>query len=94
MALITSAAIGLIACAPDDGAGPGDTTAQAPPATTGTVLPTPDGTADPTMAEPATPPSAPPPEAIDWSAPLIGGGSIDMRGFTNRAVMLWFWAPY
>jgi hypothetical protein len=46
------------------------------------------------MAEPATPPSAPPPEAIDWSAPLIGGGSIDMRGFTNRAVMLWFWAPY
>jgi hypothetical protein len=34
------------------------------------------------------------PATIDWSAPLIGGGEIDMRGFRDRAVMLWFWAPY
>lgn len=34
------------------------------------------------------------PESIDWTAPLIGGGEIDMTGFRDRAVMLWFWAPY
>jgi hypothetical protein len=36
----------------------------------------------------------PAPESIDWSAPLIGGGSIDMTGYRDQAVMLWFWAPY
>lgn len=36
----------------------------------------------------------PAPESIDWTAPLIGGGSIDMTGYRDRAVMLWFWAPY
>ena len=34
------------------------------------------------------------PIAYDWSAPLIGGGSIDLAGYSNSAVVLWFWAPY
>lgn len=38
--------------------------------------------------------TGPVPDAINWSAPLIGGGELDMTGFRDRAVMLWFWAPY
>ncbi|MGA0036254.1 MAG: hypothetical protein ACO3HT_09015 [Ilumatobacteraceae bacterium] len=34
------------------------------------------------------------PISYDWSAPLIGGGSVDLAGYSNSAVVLWFWAPY
>jgi len=32
-------------------------------------------------------------EALEFSAPLIGGGDIDMRDYAGSAVALWFWAP-
>ena len=39
--------------------------------------------------------SAPPiPEVYDWTAPLVGGGVINLAGYSNKAVVLWFWAPY
>ena len=50
-----------------------------------------------------TPPSAAPdsspvepavPEAFDWTAPLVGGGLINLAGYSDKAVVLWFWAPY
>jgi hypothetical protein len=50
-----------------------------------------------------TPPSAAPdsspvepavPEVFDWTAPLVGGGLINLAGYSDRAVVLWFWAPY
>jgi|GEM_PF-441646 len=34
------------------------------------------------------------PEVYDWSAALVGGGSIDLSGYANSAVVLWFWSPY
>jgi hypothetical protein len=34
------------------------------------------------------------PEAYDWTAPLVGGGLINLAGYSNKAVVLWFWAPY
>ncbi|MEC7174977.1 MAG: hypothetical protein VXW34_05195 [Actinomycetota bacterium] len=34
------------------------------------------------------------PEIYDWSASLVGGGSIDLAGYANTAVVLWFWSPY
>ena len=34
------------------------------------------------------------PNAVDWDAPLIGGGRIDMRALVGQQVLLWFWAPY
>lgn len=34
------------------------------------------------------------PEILKWSAPLIGGGTINMADFTGQQVLLWFWAPY
>lgn len=33
-------------------------------------------------------------EVLNWDAPLIGGGTIDMRELAGQHVLLWFWAPY
>ena len=33
------------------------------------------------------------PAALQFSAPLVGGGTIDFRQFAGQAVALWFWAP-
>lgn len=46
----------------------------------------------PVGTEPAEPVSVV--EALDWSAPLIGGGSITMSDYSGQQVLLWFWAPY
>ena len=34
------------------------------------------------------------PAAYDWTAPLVGGGLLNLAGYSNKAVVLWFWAPY
>ena len=34
------------------------------------------------------------PDIYDWSASRVGGGSIDLAGYANTAVVLWFWSPY
>ena len=60
------------------------TTTAAPPLTTLAAAEAP-ASSDP---EPSTP------EILDWSAPLIGGGTIDMADFAGQQVLLWFWAPY
>ncbi len=50
-----------------------------------------------TRAEPASGPSSTGPaqvvEVLDFSAPLVGGGTIDGSSLAGRAVLLWFWAP-
>jgi hypothetical protein len=33
------------------------------------------------------------PAALQFSAPLVGGGAIDFSQFAGQAVALWFWAP-
>jgi hypothetical protein len=30
---------------------------------------------------------------LDVVAPLVGGGSIDLSGYSGRPLALWFWAP-
>ena len=46
------------------------------------------------------PPAAPPaaagdtPEALNWSAELVGGGQLDGGELAGRDVVLWFWAPF
>lgn len=49
----------------------------------GVVPATVTGTGDPTTA----------PTALDFEAPLIGGGNLDFRTLSNTTVALWFWAP-
>jgi hypothetical protein len=34
------------------------------------------------------------PAALDFTAPLLGGGEIEMGTFAGRPVLLWFWAPW
>ena len=34
------------------------------------------------------------PDSLNWSANLIGGGSIDLATYAGQDVLLWFWAPY
>ena len=45
----------------------------------------------PSVAQATAPDS---PQALRWTAPLIGGGQIDMEEFAGKQVLLWFWAPY
>lgn len=36
----------------------------------------------------------PAPEALQFTAPLVGGGEIDLAaGFDNKPTVFWFWAP-
>lgn len=58
------------------------------PAVTTNDAPT-DGTADGSTSA-----SAAVPAALDFSAPLIGGGEIELGELAGRPVLLWFWAPW
>lgn len=49
-------------------------------------------TGDATTA--TTPGAAGPIGALQFSAPLVGGGRIDMAELGDKPVLLWFWAPW
>ena len=34
------------------------------------------------------------PDALRFTAPLVGGGEVDLAGYAGQPVLLWFWAPY
>jgi hypothetical protein len=48
------------------------------------------GGSTPESADPADGP----PEALQFEAPILGGGTLDGASLSGRAVLLWFWAPY
>jgi hypothetical protein len=51
-------------------------------------------TADPAAPSALTTPDAPVvPEALRFSAPLVGGGVFDGASMVGRPVAFWFWAP-
>jgi hypothetical protein len=56
------------------------------------------GSAQDTTATPssvtATQLSAAVPAALQFDAPLVGGGRFDARQQAGRPLALWFWAPY
>ena len=33
------------------------------------------------------------PESLVFSAPRVGGGTVDMSDYAGKPVLLWFWAP-
>lgn len=33
------------------------------------------------------------PAALQFSAPVVGGGSLDLASFAGTTVLFWFWAP-
>ncbi|MEO7369525.1 MAG: hypothetical protein ABI949_05935 [Ilumatobacteraceae bacterium] len=52
----------------------------------------------PTAAPPTTSASNPTslatvPQSLAFSAPRVGGGTIDLADYAGKPVLLWFWAP-
>lgn len=87
---------------PEPTADPSTTTAGPAPdsptdATPAGTTPAPSG---PTVTSAATstivPTTAPVavPEALDFAAPLVTGGEIELGEYAGRPVLLWFWAPW
>ncbi len=35
----------------------------------------------------------PVPEALQFRAPVVGGGELDMSAYAGQTVAFWFWAP-
>jgi hypothetical protein len=44
-------------------------------------------------AAPATTGAAAVTDALDFTAPFVGGGTLEGASLEGRAVLLWFWAP-
>lgn len=83
MLVATAAALLLSACGADTRTGASaapDSTATGATATGATA---PSGT----VTDDAVP------EALRFSAPAVGGGTLDMSTYAGRTVAFWFWAP-
>lgn len=83
LVIATAAVLVLSACGPDPRTGsPGTSSSVAGAGST--VAPTaPAGSGDPATA----------PEALRFSAPAIGGGTLDLATYAGQTVAFWFWAP-
>ena len=80
----------LAACGGIDPATP----VAAPATTTEPAAPTTASPVSDTDSE-ATSGSTPAvPAALQFSAPLVGGGDIELGALAGRPVLLWFWAPW
>lgn len=76
---------------PADEAPADDTPAPEAPAD---EAPAPETPADDTPADEAPAGTGAAPEILRFSAPLVGGGELDLAAFGDRPVLLWFWAPF
>jgi hypothetical protein len=45
-----------------------------------------------TTATPALAPAGVP-QSLAFSAPRVGGGTVDLSDYAGKPVLLWFWAP-
>ena len=80
----------------DSAAAPAAT--EAPPAEPTSSNDLPVATEAPAATEAPTPTAAPvppAPQALQFSAPLVGGGTIDPAAeFAGKPTVMWFWAPF
>jgi hypothetical protein len=90
-----SAAETLPEVAADVTVGPTDApTTQAPSTDAAADTTTPTTGGDDTTSEPApTEPAVVVPEALQFSAPLVGGGTFDGAAAAGKPTVFWFWAP-
>jgi hypothetical protein len=81
----------------EDTAGATEAPATQAPSTdpaAGTTSPPDTGGGDATTAEPApTEPAVVVPEALQFTAPLVGGGTYDGAAAAGKPTVFWFWAP-
>jgi hypothetical protein len=99
--------LAVTACSSDDPTGEplADTVAESPveatdaPVTTdepsnATTAPSPDDAVDePAATTPVTDPAVIVPEVLQFSAPLVGGGSFEGAAVAGKPTVFWFWAP-
>jgi hypothetical protein len=85
----------LPAVAVEDAAGPTDApTTQAPSTDAATGTTTPTTGSDTSSAESApTEPAVVVPQALQFTAPLVGGGTFDGAAGAGKPTVFWFWAP-
>jgi len=80
--------------AAEDTAGPTEAPVTAAPSTDASSDTTPAAGSDTTTAEPApTEPAVVVPEALQFTAPLVGGGTFDGAAAVGKPTVFWFWAP-
>lgn len=89
--LISAALAGLLvsACGDDPRTGNAGTLSTTGDSTGTTAAPAstaPLDTASPDQAATA-------PEALQFTAPVVGGGELDLRAYAGQTVAFWFWAP-
>lgn len=98
MSIVFKAALPILAATLLVACGGSDDTASTPdaPATTAPNATTaPPATAAPEQQAPAGGDAAATvPAALQFTAPLVGGGEIEMGTLAGRPVLLWFWAPW
>jgi hypothetical protein len=82
--------IALGACGDDRTPSPAAGAAQSTPPVAATVA----VQATPPVAATAGQPTAVAvPEALSFTAPLVGGGTLSLADYAGTPVLLWFWAP-
>jgi len=91
LVIATAAVLVLSACGADPNTGsPGNGTTGS--SGTGSPAATTESTASPSVpvgsGDPATAP-----EALQFTAPAIGGGTLDLATYAGQTVAFWFWAP-
>jgi hypothetical protein len=84
--LIATALAGLLISACGDDTRTGNAGATSPSVSTSPASTVPPETASPDQAASA-------PEALQFSAPVVGGGELDLRSYAGQTVAFWFWAP-
>jgi len=89
---VVLAAVLVTACGDDAATGNPGTADTGTPASEVPGATDPLGTTAP--VDTATPEQvATAPEALQFSAPVVGGGELDMRAYAGQTVAFWFWAP-
>ena len=88
LALAGCALTGGVACSTAESAS-SPATAAASDSTSDSTTGATTGATNPSAAAP----NAAAPAALQFSAPLVGGGTMDFTQFAGQTVALWFWAP-
>ena len=92
MAAVAAMAALSVSCGADGNsavADPSEPTAAAAPTSspagsTASSTPASDDTTTASIAAPA---------ALQFSAPVVGGGTLDLSSYAGTTVLFWFWAP-
>ncbi len=86
-------ATGLVLAACGDDSTTDAALSTAAPATAAPATAAPGTAAPDTAAAATTAPAATVPASLQFSAPLVGGGTFDGASVAGAPVVFWFWAP-